>query len=1700
MATTSNAFHFSSFMQSSVDPRTGLFTQSIALPPLNANDLCGPDYPGQLDFNPMNSTNAGFGIGWNLKNSRFNSLTGMLDLYTGETFKVHDNGPGEKPVIPEVKLESFHFQNISKDNRKRYRIAHKSGLIEILEPQRSNPDIAITARVTNASGHGIRFMYDTEKDHPRLTSITDDTGRSLLEIDYSLTDQVSITSNPKTPDSARYTLKLDSEQLRKIILPTSTDEYWDVNYQSHEQGTGNEKVTLYFINRIKNPDGGVETIRYKGDGHKYPGIERTLPCVEEHVVMPDRLDTSTHMRTRYRFSSNNFLGNNTGLIYGDDGTDQLYRYANSHYEYTSTAEHYLGSAIQRTVVSTFNRFHLMTLQTTTEQGCIETISTKYHEKENTQFGDQPAYFQLPHKVIKSWRQAGSSEPGDSEETTTLYDNYGNLLTEIKPDGSRMERTYYPGTEDPEGFVRNLMTATIYPASTDNPEAPKAQVVSNLYKYIELPAIPQANIAPDLPNLPNWLALQQEDMYEGPVEDGRLLNSKKRHYLNKPDLPFLHGRLDKQVLEINDTKAVSSWKYEKVKADDGTLSWGQNTETFTDYTGTLQRKTTSTFALHTGQLVLEQDANGVFTRYRHDLLGRVIGQTASPGTSFAATHTTVYKFLEDDGKIRAAEEITDNKGVITRIVYDGNRRPIKEQRTAKHPLSGNPITRTVSQMRYDSAGRLASETSFDYLPANDGSQAERVLQLVNRYAYDGWGQRSDVIRPDGVRERVDTSPLEAGGRLVTRWIESPKLPGKRLQLHISKLNRFGKPVYEYRQVEEKDRPVLQVGRTDYTYDGLGRCLSETETIRDPVDSSRVITRTNQFRYDALGRMFSNQRPNGATLLREFASHSVGELVTRLELKVAGSNTGQILYQRNFDGLDRLVRLAVGSREECYTYRGTTQLVETRTAYKLEMTGKGKCKHIIRYDYEPELTEQPKKLTATVEEQGQLLSTENADFEYDVSSADINTASNALGVRSYIYTDQGDLAEEHWQEHGGMPYSTFYQQSWQGRPLQRKYSDGLPCNYEYDDLGRISSVVQGPLKSTLAYNDIGLLKSTETRDTTNPIPEQQPVALCNQYYDTLGREISRTLSVNGQEQTFTQVWQDDDMLHSRTLERGGRRVRHETFQYDELGRLTKYDCPEDTARTVANGRQIKTQIFSFDDVDNIKRCRTTFIDGQRDDANFTYASHDIYQLDKVTHTLPPEGCPAEQSFGYDALGNMLNDECGNKLYYDTFGRLQQVLDAAGTLKARYGYDGHDQLVYSSNDNSRQQRRYLGYEMDSVLEDGLLTQYLHTGGQPRAEFQLDVAEQNAVGPVTFLLTDHTGSVICESEEQTTRYACYAPYGEQLPEDSAQELRSLLAFNGEARERALGWLGWLGWYLLGLGYRAYNPRLMRFHSPDSLPPEETGINPYSYALGNPVYWQDPTGHRGQPVTHGREAPLEIISDDKPKIPWYVWLGVAATAAIFVVSAIAMPWTAPATLGITAGYVAGVVGVASNGVAAVLQGVGTAKRIENPELSDALFHISTVFSVIGMYAGGYGSASTRAAVKAVKSAKSVSSSAVNVATKVKVINNPVKIFKFKPRTSVRDVKFTSATQTTAPGSPTTTATPTPTSSPTPTSGLVSDGPSTSAALSAENATKAAARTATRAPAPPRIFKLDLTTLDNQAGNILQKTDDGSFISAPPKR
>nr|WP_157709975.1 RHS repeat-associated core domain-containing protein [Pseudomonas sp. PB120] len=101
--------------------------------------------------------------------------------------------------------------------------------------------------------------------------------------------------------------------------------------------------------------------------------------------------------------------------------------------------------------------------------------------------------------------------------------------------------------------------------------------------------------------------------------------------------------------------------------------------------------------------------------------------------------------------------------------------------------------------------------------------------------------------------------------------------------------------------------------------------------------------------------------------------------------------------------------------------------------------------------------------------------------------------------------------------------------------------------------------------------------------------------------------------------------------------------------------------------------------------------------------------------------------------------------------------------------------------------------------------------------------------------LAADIKNSVLGEVTGEINRIV-YSAYGHR----SAQHtVTARLGFNGELCESRMGW------YLLGNGYRAYNPRLKRFHSPDSLSPfEQGGLNAYMYCGGEPVMNKDPTGH----------------------------------------------------------------------------------------------------------------------------------------------------------------------------------------------------------------------------------------------------------------
>lgn len=111
--------------------------------------------------------------------------------------------------------------------------------------------------------------------------------------------------------------------------------------------------------------------------------------------------------------------------------------------------------------------------------------------------------------------------------------------------------------------------------------------------------------------------------------------------------------------------------------------------------------------------------------------------------------------------------------------------------------------------------------------------------------------------------------------------------------------------------------------------------------------------------------------------------------------------------------------------------------------------------------------------------------------------------------------------------------------------------------------------------------------------------------------------------------------------------------------------------------------------------------------------------------------------------------------------------------------------------------------------------------------------------------LATDRHGSVLRQHAVQACPPTPYTAFGFR---PIANELPSVLGFNGQLQELRTGD------YLLGNGYRAYNPVLMRFLSPDSVSPfGNGGCNSYVYCSGDPVNALDPSGHVNIWVRTGR-------------------------------------------------------------------------------------------------------------------------------------------------------------------------------------------------------------------------------------------------------
>ena len=141
-------------------------------------------------------------------------------------------------------------------------------------------------------------------------------------------------------------------------------------------------------------------------------------------------------------------------------------------------------------------------------------------------------------------------------------------------------------------------------------------------------------------------------------------------------------------------------------------------------------------------------------------------------------------------------------------------------------------------------------------------------------------------------------------------------------------------------------------------------------------------------------------------------------------------------------------------------------------------------------------------------------------------------------------------------------------------------------------------------------------------------------------------------------------------------------------------------------------------------------------------------------------------------------------------------------------RYRYDPLDRLIANQVDTTPSVQHFYNRERLSTRLHG-------DQGQSVFHYQNQLLATTDTTGAQLLATNLQRSVLHTLSASGSHASGYGPYGYPCAQHAQQ---SLLGFNGELPDPVTGH------YLLGNGYRAYNPVLMRFNSPDRLSPFGAG------------------------------------------------------------------------------------------------------------------------------------------------------------------------------------------------------------------------------------------------------------------------------------
>ncbi|WP_418791474.1 RHS repeat-associated core domain-containing protein [Phosphitispora sp. TUW77] len=908
-------------------------------------------------------------------------------------------------------------------------------------------------------------------------------------------------------------------------------------------------------------------------------------------------------------------------------------------------------------------------------------------------------------------------------------------------------------------------------------------------------------------------------------------------------------------------------------------------------GTKDIKTEYTYDLATGNTLTSVDGKGNISSFSYDNLDRPL-QEVYPDKSYAS-----YKYDDLNNILEAANpngeklvynynglgdllKVTDPKtgAILVELQYDDLENPVSQKDGNKNIkyLKYDDLNRIAEVSHADRTGRVLADTRVSYDEANYDKFGNPFFKVtvtakgdrkdrVTNYYFDAFERLAKLGRFNGNKEEIAQYRYDYLGNQT----EAVDFAGQKSFFEYDALSRLIKETdaegssakYQYDRLGNMTARTDALGQTVFTeYDSLGRQI----VVKAPFESGK--SAMSKFYYDSNSNLIKIVDPDGYETKQYYTNRNflaaaervisaTESNITRFEYDKAGNTTKVIkglnswqdkdftTYSYEYDSLNRLILSAdAANRKTQYKYDNNGNLVK--------LVDRNKVATAYAYDGLNRLIQkqnskdgQKTAVNITIDKLGQTRQMTDASgttvFEYD-DLGRLTSINYGNGIRQdYAYDRAGQVSAL--------------------KVLQGSLTQ-INLNYEYDNVGRLTTVSDNGKRFSYKYNDIGQL--TEELNGVTGIKSTY------QYYPS--GNVRNLRHWDGSSIISSYEYKYDKRGNQIQKDEGNGTTK---YYYDPLSRIKTALLPDD-----------KIQNYEYDDLDNIKQ--VTEITGNKiEETSYLYDNNSRLLLQETTKG----GETVQHRFTYDAVGNQLTKEDVFKINGNTM----------ATKSFSYDYNGFNQLQrVQTPDNKFVEYTYNGNGLRTKKDFGdLVTNYYYNAGNIILETDRDNAvtaanirglkliyRENSPGQIDsqmlFYLHNAHGDVtqLLDEKGQLIKDYRYDPFGQEettpLPAFGGKQTTKLWRQEVEKIDNPFRYCGEYldeetGNYYLRARY--YDPSIQRFTQEDSY-----GIafgatwqkHLYSYCNNNPLKYIDPSGHLGL-VVNGKTISSQLIGSGNNAKMW---------------------------------------------------------------------------------------------------------------------------------------------------------------------------------------------------------------------------------------